>query len=299
MRKLVVPLIALIVLCLAAVYLFIPSQIAIKGSKMVYQPSSSVIRGMMTTSKWSEWLPKEIKLQPIGSLVATIQAELDQDGIKVPVEFSIQAGENNNSYIEFLTTMDNSQWSPFARVQYFLFAKNIQNKLDKVITAASNYYNYSKGIYGFEIVETKVKDSSLIAIDQTLLDTPTVDQIYQMVQQLEQHIASNNGKIKGDPMVNITRVDEKEVYAQVALPIERDIPVKGNFTLKKMVLGNLLSVTVQGDQAKVDQAFEATKQYILDKQKTSPAIPFVIYNTNRLLEKDASRWKSTINYPIY
>jgi hypothetical protein len=66
-----------------------------------------------------------------------------------------------------------------------------------------------------------------------------------------------------------------------------------------MVLGNLLSVTVQGDQAKVDQAFEATKQYILDKQKTSPAIPFVIYNTNRLLEKDASRWKSTINYPIY
>jgi hypothetical protein len=277
MRKLVVPLIALIVLCLAAVYLFIPSQIAIKGSKMVYQPSSSVIRGMMTTSKWSEWLPKEIKLQPIGSLVATIQAELDQDGIKVPVEFSIQAGENNNSYIEFLTTMDNSQWSPFARVQYFLFAKKIQNKLDKVITAASNYYNYNKGIYGFEIV----------------------DQIYQMVQQLEQHIASNNGKIKGDPMVNITRVDEKEVYAQVALSIERDIPVKGNFTLKKMVLGNLLSVTVQGDQAKVDQAFEATKQYILDKQKTSPAIPFVIYNTNRLLEKDASRWKSTINYPIY
>jgi hypothetical protein len=299
MRKLVVPLIALIVLCLAAVYVFIPSQIAIKGSKMVYQPSSSVIRGMMATSKWSEWLPKEITLQPTGSLVATIQAELDQDGIRVPVEFSIQAGENNNSYIEFLTTMDNAQWSPFARVQYFLFAKNIQNKLDKVITAASNYYNYSKGIYGFEIVETKVKDSSLIAIDQTLLDTPTVDQIYQMVQQLEQHIASHNGKIKGDPMVNITRVDEREVYTQVALPIERDIPVKGNFTLKKMVLGNLLAVTVQGDQAKVDQAFEATKHYILDKQKTSPAIPFVIYNTNRLLEKDASRWKSTINYPIY
>ena len=25
----------------------------------------------------------------------------------------------------------------------------------------------------------------------------------------------------------------------------------------------------------------------------------VIYNTNRLLEKDPSRWVSTINYPIY
>jgi hypothetical protein len=66
-----------------------------------------------------------------------------------------------------------------------------------------------------------------------------------------------------------------------------------------MVLGNLLSVKVQGDQAKVNQAFEATKQYITDKQKYSPAMPFVIYNTNRLLEKDPTRWKSTISYPIY
>lgn len=299
MRKTILSLITLMVFCLVAVFVFIPSQIVIKGSKMVYQPTASVIRGMMDTSRWSEWMPKDISLQPTGSLVATIQGELDQDGVRVPVEFSIQAGEKNISTIDYLTTMDNAQWSPFTRVQYFLFAKNIQNKLDKVITAASNYYNYSKGIYGFEIVETKVKDSSLIAIDQTLLDTPTVDQIYQMVQQLEQHIASHNGKIKGAPMVNITRVDANEVYTQVALPIERDIPVEGNFTLKKMVLGNLLAVAVEGDQVKVNQAFEATKQYIIDRQKTSPAIPFIIYNTNRLLEKDPKRWKSTINYPIY
>jgi hypothetical protein len=75
--------------------------------------------------------------------------------------------------------------------------------------------------------------------------------------------------------------------------------VSGEFSIKKMVLGNLLSVKVQGDQTKVNEAFEATKQYISDKQKYSPAIPFVIYNSNRLLEKDPSRWTSTINYPIY
>jgi hypothetical protein len=100
-------------------------------------------------------------------------------------------------------------------------------------------------------------------------------------------------------MVNITRADAKEIYIQVAIPIERDIPVNGAFSIKKMVLGNLLSVKVQGDQAKVNEAFEATKQYITDKQKYSPAIPFIIYNTNRLLEKDSSKWISTISYPIY
>jgi effector-binding domain-containing protein len=299
MRKIIGSILAILILSLAAVYLLIPNQLVIKGSQMVYQPSSSLIRGMMQTSKWSEWMPKGIDLKATSSLVATIQTDLYHDGINVPVEFSIENGENKNSIISFETSMDNQQWSPIARVQYFIFAKAIQNKLDKVLAAASNYYNYSKGVYGFDIVETKVKDSSLITIDQTLTDTPSLVQIYQMVDQLSTFINSQKGKAIGDPMVNITRLDENEVYIQVAIPIERDMPVNGPFAIKKMVLGNLLAVKVQGDQSIVYQALEATKLYINDKQKTSPAIPFIIYHTNRLLEKDSTQWKSTINYPIY
>ncbi len=299
MRKIILSVLAILLLSLTAVYLLIPSQILIKGSQMVYQPSSSVIRGMMQTSRWSEWIPKDISIKATSSLVATIQTELTQDAIQVPVLFSIEDGTGKNALIGYETSIDNNQWSPIARIQYYLFAKKIQNKLDRVLAAAVSYYNESKGVYGFDIVETKVKDSSYLALDQILNDTPSIEQIYQMVSKLEQYVNSKNGRAIGAPMVNITRMDEKEVYIQVAIPLERDINVSDGFTIKKMVLGNLLSVKVQGDQAKVDQAFEATKQYINDKQKTSPAIPFVIYNTNRLLEKDSSRWVSTINYPIY
>lgn len=299
MRKIILSVLAILLLSLTAVYSLIPSQILIKGTQLVYQPTPSVIRGMMQTSKWSEWMPKDISLQVSSSLVATIQTALDQDGIQVPVVFSIENGEGKNSLISFETTMDNSQWSPIARLQYYIFAKKIQNKLDRVLAAASAYYNYNKGIYGFDIIETRVKDSSLITVDQTLKDTPTLVQVYQMINQLEQYITMQNGKIKGAPMVNITRIDTNEVYTQVAIPLEKDIPVSAGFFIKKMVLGNLLAVKVEGDQTKVNQAFEATKQYINDKQKSSPAIPFIIYNTNRLLEKDSNRWVSTINYPIY
>jgi hypothetical protein len=266
---------------------------------MVYQPSSGLIRGMMETSKWSEWMPKDIDLKATSSLVATIQAELNQDGIHVPVVFSIENGDGNNSFIRYETSMNNIGWSPIERIQYALFAKKIQDQLNLVLEAATAHYNYNKGVYGFDIVETKVKDSSYVAIDQTLTDTPSLVQIYQMVDQLTAFINTQKGKAIGDPMVNITRAEAKEVYIQVAIPLERDIPVNGEFSIKKMILGNLLSVKVQGDQTKVNEAFEATKQYITDKQKYSPAIPFVIYNTNRLLEKDPSRWISTISYPIY
>ena len=232
-------------------------------------------------------------------MVATIQTELTLDAIKIPVEFSIIDDTSTNAIIGFETSMENTNWSPIARVQNYLFAKKIQGQLNLILSAAGNYYNTVKGVYGFDIQETRVQDSSLIALDQVLMDTPTLVQVYDMIAQIEQYIAAQNVKVKNDPMVNITRINENEVFTQVAIPIEKDIQVKPPFSLKKMVLGKLLSVSVTGDAATVYNALLATKQYLGDKQRTSPAIPYVIYNTNRIKEPDAQKWKSTINYPVF
>jgi len=299
MRKIVLLLTTILVLSVVAIYLLVPKQFIIKGSQTVNQSAPSVIRGMMQTNKWSEWMPKEAKLNLTGTMVATIQTELILDEVKVPVEFSIIDDTSANAIIGFETSMEQTNWSPIARVQNYLFAKKIQGQLDLILAAAGNYYNTVKGVYGFDIQETNVQDSSLIALDQVLMDTPTLVQIYDLITQLEQHIIAQNGKIKNDPMVNITRINEDEVFTQVAIPIEKDIQVKPPFTLKKMVLGKLLSVTVIGDAATVNNALIATKQYLGDKQRTSPAIPYVIYNTNRIKEPDAQKWKSTINYPVF
>ena len=299
MRKIVVLLSTILLLGLMAVYLLVPKLLVIKGSQVVNQSPPSVIRGMMQTAKWSEWMPKETTLSITGTMVATIQTELNLDAIKIPVEFSIIDDTSTNTIIGFETSMENNNLSPIARVQNYLFAKKIQGQLDLILSAAGNYYNSVKGVYGFDIQEISVQDSSLIALDQVLTDSPTLVQVYDMIAQLEQHIASQNGKAKNAPMVNITRINEDEVFTQVAIPIEKDIQVKPPFSLKKMVLGKLLSVSVMGDAATVNSALIAAKQYLGDKQKTSPAIPYVIYNTNRLKEPDAQKWKSTINYPVF
>ena len=299
MRKIVLLLSTIIVLSLMAVYLLVPKLIIIKGTQMVNQSPPSVIRGMMQADKWSEWLPNETQLKVTSSMVATMQTELTLDAIKIPVGFSIIDDTSTNTIIGFETSMENTNWSPIARVQNYLFAKKIQGQLDIILSAAGIYYNTVKGVYGFDIQETNVQDSSLIALDQVRMDTPSLVQLYEMITKLEQHIASQNGKAKNAPMVNITRINKDEVYTQVAIPIEKDIQVKPPFTLKKMVLGKLLSVAVIGDAATVNSALVATKQYLGDKQRTSPAIPYVIYNTNRMKEPDAQKWKSTINYPVF
>ena len=299
MRKIIALFSTIVVLSLVAIFLLVPKLLIIKGTQLVNQSAPSVIRGMMQTNKWWEWMPKETTLNVTGTMVATIQTELILDEVKVPVEFSIIDDTSKNAIIEFETSMENSNWSPVARVQNYLFAKKIQVQLDLILAAAGNYYNTVKGVYGFEIKETNVQDSSLITLDQVRMDTPTLVQVYNMIAQLEQHIIAQNGKIKNDPMVNITRINKDEVYTQVAIPIEKDIQVRSPFTLKKMVLGKLLSVSVIGDAATVNNALIATKQYLGDKQRTSPAIPYVIYNTNRIKEPDAQKWRSTINYPVF
>ena len=299
MRKIIALFSTIVVLSLVAIFLLVPKLLIIKGTQLVNQSAPSVIRGMMQTNKWWEWMPKETTLNVTGTMVATIQTELILDEVKVPVEFSIIDDTSKNAIIEFETSMENSNWSPVARVQNYLFAKKIQGQLDLILAAAGNYYNTVKGVYGFEIKETNVQDSSLITLDQVLMDTPTLVQVYNMIAQLEQHIIAQNGKIKNDPMVNITRINKDEVYTQVAIPIEKDIQVRSPFSLKKMVLGKLLSVSVIGDAATVNNALIAAKQYLGDKQRTSPAIPYVIYNTNRIKEPDAQKWRSTINYPVF
>ena len=299
MRKIVLLLTTILVLSVVAIYLLVPKQFIIKGTQAVNQSAPSVIRGMMQTNKWSEWMPKEARLNVTGTMVATIQTELILDEVKVPVEFSIIDDTSANAIIGFETSMEQTNWSPIARVQNYLFAKKIQGQLDLILSAAGNFYNTVKGVYGFDIQETRVQDSSLIALDQVLMDTPSLVQVYEMIAQLEQYIAAQNVKIKNDPMVNITRINQDEVFTQVAIPIEKDIQVKPPFSLKKMVLGKLLSVSVTGDATAVNNALLATKQYLGDKQRTSPAIPYVIYNTNRIKEPDAQKWKSTINYPVF
>jgi hypothetical protein len=211
---------------------------------------------------------------------------------------AVDAGKDS-SLIRFEAEVDNRHLSPVTRIHNYLEAQKLKIQLNKVINAASSYYGSTKGIYGFEIKEAKVKDTTLISTQQNFPDTPSLLQQYAMIEKLLKHIQKNKGIIHGDPMVNITRISETEVYTQVAFPLAADIPAGDQLAIKKMVLGNILETKVVGDQKVINAAFEANRLYISDHLRTSPAIPYVSYHTNRLKEKDPSKWQSTIYYPVY
>jgi len=294
---------------LGFVYLFIPSTLIVSGSAIAHQSNNSVIRGFLQLDHWGQWLPakdtgkntyplKHGPLKIINSNVASVNAAYLIGDEHFPIVFATDAVGNDSTAIKYQLTIDNISLSPFKRIENYFLALSIKKELSNLIDQAGNYYSVTKANYGFEIIEERVKDSLLVATEKDFTDTPTTAQLYALINEVAQYIEKNNGLIQGDPMVNITKLD-RIVFTQVGLPIQKRIPTNDKFKLKKMVLGNILKVKVVGDQNEVNKALLATVNFIHDKLRTSPAMPFVKYATNRLLVEDASRWVSFIYYPIY
>lgn len=292
------------------IYLFIPNNIIVSDNVYVTQAGSSVTRSFVQIQYWDKWMPhKSIEghsfiwedgaLEIHTSFIASVKANFTKEGFESAIIFSAVDAGKDSSLVRFEAEVDNRHLSPITRLHNYVEAQKLKKQLNIVIKTAAAYYSTSIGVYGYNIVRTRVKDTTLISTQQNFADTPSLVQQYAMMEKLIKHIQKYNGIIHGDPMVNITRVSETEVYTQVAFPLAADIPPGDQIVIKKMVLGNILETRVEGGQHKINEAFEANRNYISDHLTSSPAIPFVTYNTNRLKETDQSKWISTIYFPIY
>ena len=65
-----------------------------------------------------------------------------------------------------------------------------------------------------------------------------------------------------------------------------------------MLPGTALTTEVKGGPAAIRTAFLQLENYITDYQREAPLIPFESLVTDRLHEKDTSRWITRIYYPV-
>ncbi len=300
----------IVIIAFLFIYLFIPNTITISENAIATQTGTGVVRSFIQIQYWDRWMPKkgieghsflweDGKLTINASFIASVKATFEKEGFDAPVTFSAIDAGKDSTLIRYEAIIDNRHISPVTRINNYLESRKLKTQLAKILKAATSYYSTSKGVYGFDIVITQVKDSTLVTTQKNFTDTPTLQQLYTLVDLLDKHIAIHKGIKHGDPMVNITRLGDNTIYTQVAYPLAYDIPGTNNIIIKKMRLGNIIEVKVNGNQQKIDMAFLETENFMQDKQKTAPAMSFIMYNTNRLNQPDANKWVSTIYYPIY
>jgi hypothetical protein len=272
-------------------------------------PPPAVTRQIINKEKWANWWPgKKIndstysykndtyKIQKI--LLNGFQTIVydDKDSIKGLLQF-IYFGMDST---KFKWTSDSHfSKNPFNRLEQSRQIKKLNANVVALILDMQKFFSVPANVYGMDIVEERIKDSTMIATRKTFDHYPTTKEIYEMIHSVKKYIKDNHGEENNYPMLNIHKEGEARYEAMIGVPTTVDLPAKGKFELKKMVLGVILRGTVVGGVERVKEGEKELAFFVTDHHKYSPAIPFQSLVTDRLSEPDSSKWITKLYYPIF
>lgn len=308
MKKIVIWIIASLVICFCIVKL-LPTTKIVSETVDVDCPIEALNRNISNPSYWNKWWPgnklnnskysfleKEILINKI--LLNGFEGQTQSRGKQIKINLQALTISSYTSQINLTTQYAFSSNVVTKLIQYVSLLKD-KSDFTKFLQQIQVVFSSTEKTYGFNIERQRVPNSSYISVKKSFTHSPTTEEIYSMIQELEKYIASQNSNVANAPIVNIYTDNNKEYEVMVAIATDRDLPSNTKYSLKNMMLGNIMVAEVKGDRKKIDECIQAMKYYISDYKKSSPAIYFERLITNRLAEKDSTQWITTINYPIF
>lgn len=297
------------VLVFLIVSYLLPSEKPTTETVSVPMPVDAVTRVMTNQKDWAKWFPgtkqndstytyyeSPITIHKV--LMNGFKATLVNKGMEVDIDFSFIADHNATTSFTLKTVMKLS-YNPLLRFKQFLSLNAVENDSKRLLYQIQDYFSDVSKVYGYPIQMQKVPNSSYVSTKQTYDHEPTTDEIYALLDEVNEFIAGVEVKIVNYPILNVYKEDSASYTAMVAVATERDIPSSGKFLLKNMMLGNIVVCEVTGDKTVIAKCNEAVKNYVQDHRKTSPAISFERLITNRRTIRDSTVWRTTINYPVF
>lgn len=308
MKKIVLWVVVLLVISFFVVKL-LPTTKTVSHSVNVDCPIDALTRNISNPTNWNKWWPgkklndssysfneKTIAIKNI--LINGFNGQTLSDGIQIQIALQAISISSYTSQINITTQYELSTNVITKLFQYLSLSKD-RSEFTQFLNHLQTVFSSTEKTYGFNIERQKVPNSSYISVKQSFNHHPTTEEIYSMIHELEKYIELQNSKATNAPILNIHTDDNKEYDVMVAIATVRDLPSNNQFFLKNMMLGNIMVAEVKGDRKRIDECIQAMKYYINDYRKSSPAIYFERLITNRLTEKDSTKWVTTINYPIF
>jgi hypothetical protein len=187
--------------------------------------------------------------------------------------------------------------NPFEKIKQYFEAVNTKKSMEEVLSSLKAFVEKDENIYGLKISETSVRDSFLISKKQLFTQQPTMQDIYNLINDLKIYAAKNNCVQTDAPMLNILQ-DSDKYRVMVALPVNKEITVQPPVSFVKMVNGNFMTTYVQGGLMTVQNALQQMQLYFSDYDKTPMAITFQYLVTDRIKETDTTKWITEIYAPV-
>ena len=306
MKKILITLVLLLVLALAAVYLFIPGKIKIYESVPVKATMTGVSRLLSNESKSHEWWPggsafdfngKSYIIN--GHIFNAFDVTIIKEKDSLDSRINLVLLDDDSMSVDWSLELKTST-NPFNRFLQYKKAKEIQKDLNTILISLKQFAEIPENVYGIVVKKTIVQDSVLISTRRSFDHKPGVQEIDVMIQRLKAYIAQNEAVEKNYPMLNVMMIDNSDYQAMVAIPVDHELPATGEFAPKFLLKsGNILEAQVQGGPYTIEKAFTELENYRSDHNYTSPAIPFQLLVTDRSKEPDTTKWITKLYYPIF
>jgi hypothetical protein len=171
--------------------------------------------------------------------------------------------------------------------------------MDDILKNLHSFLNKKEHIYEFNITNTTLTDTIFIATKILMENCPSTKNIYNLIDDLRKYIQIGGAKEKNYPILNITKTDSG-YKTMVAIAIDRELKENKKFFLTRMrrSKNKILTTEVEGGEGTVKRAFYEIENYMSDYNLSAPVIPFEYLVTDRMKEKDTSKWVTRIYYPI-
>jgi hypothetical protein len=272
--------------------------------------ASGVTRMITDKENFTDWWPGETQTDDrftLGKQIISIREAYlnnialssERKGVRSEISISV-SGETKRSSDIIINITSRFSENPLRRMFQYLSLPAMRSEHKNLALKLKLFFSDPEKVYGYRIESQQVKDASLISMRQEFDHDPSTQEIYALIDELSSYILKQGATETGLPMLHVLVVDGIRYQAMVAIATDRDLPATDRFTLKKMLLnGNILVAEVHGGKYAIDACMQAVEHFVKDHNKMSPAMPFQRIITNRMTEKDTSKWITTINYPIF
>lgn len=300
----------LIIICFAAIYLFIPNRVRISVDQGMPVNREGLMRNLGIKENWHKWWPgtantsdgklllNGIAYEPQDIKILSIPFRGAGGGVAISAEMTALAVHPDSTLVSLQGVIPTS-YNPIQRVQRYFTARRFRKDAALLLQSVSGYYSSKAALYNYDIRKDHVVDSTLLSNFREVKGYPSTEKIYSLVDELRAYIKTHGASETGYPMLNIFTEDSVNYLLKVAIPVDKKLPDAGSISYRWMLGGgNILITEVKGGNEEIRKAYWQIELYISDHKRVAPAIPFESLVTDRRQQPDSSRWITRIYYPV-
>jgi hypothetical protein len=304
MKKILVAFIILLIVCVAGVYVLIPSTLIISEISTMPASISGVYRFVGDKEMWPKWLKDSSDATDknytiTNSFLNTIDITVFNGKDSLKSKMSLFPIASDSALIQWQCDMPSGS-DPFARISSYNHAVQLKKDMKRLMHYLKTFTEKDINIYGLDVHESSIKDTLLISTQTDVWHYPSTQDIYALIDKLKSFAAKSNLQVTGYPMYNVTAISDDTMRLMTALPVNKEVREQaGSVSPVRMVPGRFLITQVTGGTETVKNAFVQMRLYFADHNRTSMAIPFAYLVTDRTQETDTSKWITKIYCPVY